>query len=455
MLDIYEAGISSSPPVATRAAISASAQNMARLKNVPLADDELPKFVDLLIAEKGVAHILFASIDPALVDARSQIINHQLDILATARLLELVAVIEGKPSIHDPIVQTVAGEIMSQFEKTVDMDNIKWPAPFEMVERYYSGKLRGPTIATKEDGTIVTCWWKGFELHRDPVDGPARIETRASYRREEYWVDGKRHRPWADGPAIVITDVVEGMQRREEAWWFEGERHRPHEEGPALITTHYGDNANLAGEEYFEHGKCHRPSNLGPAVTHWDRAGRKTLEQFMEEGELHRDPKEGPAEFYIRAPSTFKGAEDDVTVTRYCVRGETHRDEGDGPALMVQDNVTGILLREDYDRNGKGFRKDGPAITERSREGRILFQAWCNQMGFSRDPSIGPATNNLDPETGITTELYIVDGEPVSPPLPALVRRDVGGKIIEQSVWDGENYRPVAHAENAETASDG
>lgn len=455
--DLYfqPVSIDATPPIATRAAISAAAQNMSALKNVPLSANELPKFVDLLIAEMGLAHILFSCMDPDVVTARSRIVNQQLDVLAIARVLQLVAGVEAKESVHDPAVQTVVAEIMGNFEKHTDMGNVRWPPAFEMVEGHYTGKLRGPTVAVREDGTVVTRWWKGLELHRDPSDGPASIEVRGRYRREEYWVEGKRHRPWANGPAIVITDDIEGMQRREEAWWFEGQRHRPHTEGPALTTTHYGDNFNLSGEEYFEHGRCHRPSDLGPAATHWDRTGRKTLEQFMEGGELHRDPKEGPAEFYIRNPSTLKGAEDDVSVTCYCVRGETHRDEEDGPAFTVQDNVTGVLLRELYDRHGRGYRKHGPTIIERSSNGQILFQAWCRELGFSQDPSKGPATIGYDPETGVTTELFIVDGEPVKPPLPAMIRRDGEGNSIEQSVWEGGEYRPLVRADNAGAEPDG
>ncbi len=452
------AALATPPSLATRAAISAAAQNMSRLKNVPLTAEELPKFVDLLIAEMGIAHILFASIDPTLVDARSRIINRQLDILATARLLELVAVIEGKQSIHDPVVQTVAGEIMSYFEKTANMADIHWSTPFEMIEQHYAGKLRGPTIVTREDGATVTRWWKGFDLHREPTEGPACIIERGSYRREEYWMDGKRHRSPQHGPAIMLTDLLEtGELRREEAWWFEDQRHRPHEDGPALLTTHYGDNHNLRGEEYFEHGKEHRPANIGPAVTHWDQSGRKVMERFMEFGEPHRDPNSGPALFMIRDPVTFTGAEDNVTVVRYCLRGETHRDEADGPAVAVRDNGSGTLLQEQYDWHGMGHRKSGPAVIERNSAGQVIFEAWCDGSGwFSRDPSEGPAVITHDPETGTTTEEYMFEGQvPTGTSPPAMIKRDRHGNVIEQSTWDGERHCSLSVQADMEDVSDG
>ncbi len=458
MLDISDAGIASIPPsVATRAAISAAAQNIARLKNVPLADDELPRFVDLLIAEMGLAHILFASIDPALVDARSQIINRQLDILATARLLDLVAVIEGKQSIYDPVVQAVTGEIMSAFEQTADTSNICWPETSEMMDAHYTGKLRGPTVTTKEDGTTVTCWWKCFDLHRDPADGPARIETRGSYRREEYWYEGKRHRPWQDGPADIVTEMIEGKHHRVEAYWFEGLRHRPHTEGPARIVAHYNDNTNLSGEEYYEHGKRHRPSDIGPAATDRDMSGRVTLCEFYEEGELHRDPKIGPASMIIRDAITLKGTSDDVTTIRYCVGGDSHRDEEDGPAVKVFDNRTGLVLQESYDCHGKGRRKNGPAILERNAAEQVVFAAWCDGSGwFSRDPSEGPAVIRQDPETGITTEEFMFGGQIVSGHSPpAMIKRDRDGNIIEQFSWDGIDYCPLVCASDKEASSDG
>ncbi|RTL71641.1 MAG: hypothetical protein EKK41_09000 [Hyphomicrobiales bacterium] len=417
---------------------------MATWKNVPLTPEELPRFIDILIAEMGLAHIMFACMDPEVVAARSRVVNQQLDVLAVARVMELVAGVEGKESLHDPIVQSVVSEIMGSFEKYTDMTNICWPPTFEMVEGHYAGKLRGPTVALREDGTVVTRWWKGLEMHRDPSVGPASIEVRGSYRRDEYWVDGQRHRPWSEGPAIVITDDIEGKQRREVAYWFGGQRHRPHTEGPALVTSHYGDNFNLSGEEYFEHGKLHRPSHLGPAVTHWDSSGRKSLEEFLEEGELHRDPKEGPASFMIRDPVTFKEACDDVTIIRYCVRGQSHRDEEDGPAFLLRDNGTGVLLRELYDRQDRGYRIGGPAVVERNTEGKVVFEAWCDGSGwFSRDPREGPAVVTHDTETGVTTEEFMQAGEkPGSDSMPAVIKRDQSGKAIEALCWNGSELVP-------------
>lgn len=287
--------------------------------------------------------------------------------------------------------------------------------------------------------------------------GPPASRCVASYRREEYWVEGKRHRPWSDGPAIVITDDIEGKSHCVEAYWFKGLRHRPHTEGPARIVSHYTDNTNLSGEEYYEHGKRHRPSHIGPASTDWDITGRTTLKEFFEDGELHRDPKEGPASFVIRDPVTRKGAEDNVTITQYFVRGQSHRDEEDGPAFTVQDNVTGVLLRELYDRHGRGFRVGGPAVVERITDGKVVFEAWCDGSGwFSRDPKEGPAIVTHDTDTGVTTEEFMLEGEkPRSDFMPAVIKRDQSGNVIEELSWDREEFRPFTRDLKTERANDG
>jgi hypothetical protein len=325
-----------------------------------------------------------------------------------------------------------------------DGNRRRWPDLLEVFESHYGGKVRGPTIAMRDDGTVVTRWWKGLDFHRDPGGGPANIEEKGACRIEEYWVDGKLHRPWEQGPAEIIVEEIDGKMRRVEAYWFEGRRHRPYSEGPALIVSHYGDNHNLSGEEYFEHGQVHRPSHVGPAVTQWDSSGRKVLQEFREHGELHRDPAEGPASFLIRDAVTLKGCSDDVTAIQYSVRGKNHRDENDGPAFISRDNRTGTIVAEQYYRDGRIFRTNGPAIVDRDLRGIILYEAWCDgKDGFNRDPRLGPAVFMRDVITGVTTEEYWVDGDyRRGVQGPSRVKRDACGRIFAEDDWGRDGFVP-------------
>lgn len=81
----------------------------------------------------------------------------------------------------------------------------------------------------------------------------------------------------------------------------------------------------------------------------------------------------------------------------------------------------------------------GPAVIERSKDGKVIYETWCDGSGwFSRHPGEGPAIITRARETGITTEEFMLDGEYVAPPLAALIRRDANGQIIEQEFWNGD-----------------
>lgn len=251
-----------------------------------------------------------------------------------------------------------------------------------------------------------------------------------------------------------------------------GKLRRPHEDGPATISTHYAK-VDLSGEEYFEHGKWHRPSYLGPAVTHCDRSGNPVMLIYYENGGYHRDPKEGPAWWHVRDTRTNNDVTGSIAEMRYCVRGELHRDEGDGPAVIVVDNATGVVVEEQYWRNGWRHRENGPALIERAPDGAITYEAYWHGQGkgysnrrydensrqlmeeffgpdgLHRDASEGPGSVGHHHQTSRTREDYYVNDAYRNAPLgPASVTRDREGKLLWEEIWHGEQMQ-VRHPEPA------
>jgi hypothetical protein len=418
-----------------RASVREALANMAVLKNVPLSDEERVKTAEDVLAELNLMQFhQLPALEREALAARSRIINTHLDTIAIARVLTLVMGIEGTDSPHDPVVQAITREIAAKFEPALsDKPNVRWPAPAALVWAHYAGKARGPTMGRRADGTVCTRWWLGLEFHRDPSEGPANIEVRGERRLEEFWFNGQRHRPHADGPAVAYT--------------------------------HY-ENFDLSGEEYVEHGKWHRPSHLGPAVTHWDRSGAPVMVIYFENGDYHRDPKAGPAWWHIRDVRTNKEASGSLMEMRYCVRGQLHRDETDGPAVIVIDNVTGVIVEEQYWRDGLRHRDGGPAIIERAPNGVITYEAywlgtgkgcairrydasggllmeeWFGPDGLRRDASEGPGSIGHDGARGRTREDYYIDDTWRPAPLgPASVTRDRKGKLLWEEFWDGEQMQ--------------
>jgi hypothetical protein len=346
----------------------------------------------------------------------------------------------------DPAVLAVTSQIVKKVEAHLaDKTCVHWPDLGALVLSHYAGKPRGPTVGVREDGTVCTRWWLGMcDFHRDPKEGPANIEEKGERRLEEYWVEGRLHRPHADGPAMIYT--------------------------------HY-KKFDLSGEEYFEHGKWHRPSELGPAVTHWDRKGEAVMLLYCENGQHHREPKQGPAWWQIHDARTDRLAIRPFTEIRYCVRGQPHRDENDGPAWIRRDNETGVAVVEEYWRDGHFYRKGGPAIIERTPEGIVTHEAYWRGERM-RDPGEGPSAIWYDTQGrrqseawfdaggrhrdaakgpgrvsylsgGRVQEDFYVDGEYRPASLgPASITRDQEGNILWEEFWDGQRMRPHPPAQN-------
>lgn len=73
----------------------------------------------------------------------------------------------------------------------------------------------GRCVRKLPDGAVVTMWFKGEKLHRDPKEGPAWHRVGPSDERSEYLVAGIFHRAIEDGPAVIETSPE---SKREEFW---------------------------------------------------------------------------------------------------------------------------------------------------------------------------------------------------------------------------------------------
>lgn len=394
---------------AAQASVFEALGTMAVMKNVPLTPELREQMAEHVLDSMNYADIYeLSGLDKNGLATMTRAVNVHLDAVTLVRLRALIASVEGKDDLNDPVVSTILDDIMRRFEASLENKGCaRWPVPGNLVWDHYAGKLRGPTLAVREDGTVVTRWWLGMlEFHRDPKEGPANIEECGTHRREEYWVKGELHRDAGDGPAIIDTN-------------YKG--------------------YDLYAEEHIEHGKWHRPAELGPAITHTDRAGRRVLEIYAKEGMLHRDPKEGPAWFEIRDARTMKDTPDNTTVIKYAWSGVNHRDEEDGPAILTRHNISGVALQEQYWRNGVLHREHGPASVERGADGTVIFEAWYRDGDMHRDPAEGPAFIWRAGEDGITREEFYVGGVLLNASLgPAIIRRDRSGKVVEEEYWDGD-----------------
>jgi hypothetical protein len=258
-----------------RASLTDGLAKLAERKNVPLDATSREALADEVLGLMD-----FASIHKTAHQEQQALIgmlekaNAGLDALVLTRMWKLIAGFEGKNDILDPTVRATAQTIIDQFTAALpDKGAVRWPDPMQLVAGHYATVPRGPVEMRLDDGTVMTSYWLGMKLHRNPKDGPAMHFAR---------------------------EPIEGWE-----YWCEGHLHRPHEDGSAVIHTHY-NGFELYCEEYREHGQLHRPSVLGPAVTQRDRTGRGVLEIYAEHGKLHRDPKQAAAWFEIRDAATMR-----------------------------------------------------------------------------------------------------------------------------------------------------
>jgi hypothetical protein len=381
-------------------------------------------------------------------------VDAELTATVLARMWHLIALFEGKSDINDPDVHATARVIMDKFMATLPKQGVaRWPDPMQLVADHYARVPRGPVAVRLEDGSVLTSYLLGWKPHRDPEEGPA-----------VHWAHG-------------------GKQKWE--YRVMGELHRPHEDGPAMICTHYQDSSGqpceISGEEYYQRGKLHRPAELGPAVINRGQAGETVAEGYYENGERHRDPKEGPALWLVLDARTDPKAGRPRTEIEYRVRGKLHRPETDGPAMTVRDNATGVIMDEQYWRDGKRHRDHGPAHIRRDETRKVLLEAWCAEGKLHRDPKEGPALwqvldgphgyserpcteirycvrgelhrdeedgpawTKRDNETGVpVTEEYWRDGDLHREDGPAVITRWPESTVSHQAWWQGDRMRDAS-----------
>lgn len=127
------------------------------------------------------------------------------------------------------------------------------------------------------------------KLHRDPSEGPAvicRDPRTAKVDAEYYYVNGKKHRD--DGPAEYF--FAESGRVCWMAYYKDGRLHRDWHAGPALIQRD-GETGKITEEVYYSRGSYHRPHKDGPALIdytpkekpygeHYDK-GHVIYEEFL------------------------------------------------------------------------------------------------------------------------------------------------------------------------------
>ncbi|WFE75909.1 hypothetical protein [Roseinatronobacter sp. S2] len=140
--------------------------------------------------------------------------------------------------------------------------------------------------------------------------------------------------------------------------WFKGDT--PHRaDGPALQEWH--KNGQLKQEQWIFDGYLHRVG--GPALQEWDENGRLLMERWEQRW---WEPQWGTSE---KPFDWLQGM---------------HR--LDGPAVKEFDLDTFELVREEWRKEGKLHREDGPAYQWWDEDGNLLKEEWV-KCGHSYTPT--------------------------------------------------------------------
>ncbi|MCC8978899.1 hypothetical protein [Bradyrhizobium acaciae] len=435
---------------------------LAGLKNVslnPKQADVATDWANKCLAGMGpiVGHEDELRVSPLI----TRFIDIILNMMAAMQVMQLVEeLVEGKVS-PDPRVTLERGQAeVDRFTGGAAL--YRWPDIEEMFTRHYGDLPWAPIVATDESGTTTTYYMRNWKLHRDPAEGRALHRKNRHGELSEYWVDGVRHRPHAQGPAL-INENFEGDNVRSLQFFENGIVHRPSSEGPAILCTCkettllevYIENdrahrdprqgpailervfgmQNYTTIEYRENGTLNRPSEDGPALQWIDERGKVIREVFEERGIRHRNPMEGPA---------FWALENGHEEFEYMVQDKLHRDEAEGPAKFTRDAATGIVVREEYRRNGVLHRSNGPASMARDTAGRVTLEGWLRDGLMHRDEQDGPALVERDSETGVfVLEFYYQHGELHRRKGPSRIERDrtTGIVSMEEYHLEGRLHR--------------
>jgi hypothetical protein len=464
--------------------LAALVRYLAHLKNVPLTPERAEGAVKWVAGSLRDFHANPVPRDPRFANAETEIANRILDILAASDVMHHVAaLIEGEVSPDPSALIRRAETCVNQF--TGNMAFFRWPEPRETFNRHYADVSWAPITITAPDGSVATSYMRNGVLHRDPAEGPAFHRKGLHGEVTEYWVDGKRHRPHEQGPAILNTDfeggnivqmeyfeddqlhrpseegpafsqtcddrvILElyrehGALHRDAAagpafhlrnehgeicqYALGGKLHRDHRDGPALIDTNF-EGRGVRREEYCHEGTWHRPSAEGPAVIETDTSGRRVLEIYIEHGLRNRDPKEGPA---------WRCIADGRESLEYNVDDQLHRE--DGPAVIICDAQSGAVLTEAWYRRGTAHRECGPAVVTRTPDG-YRTESWYCEGELHRDPTDGPAHIFYSPELDETRAEYYCRALLHRDDGPARILRNTQSGTVTEEYWiNNEKHR--------------
>ena len=414
-------------PARSNGDLASTVRYFASQKNVSLSPQQVDvavTWVSNCLADSNIARIDFGT--DSLTDPVIKVIDRILDVLAAKAVMRyVVELIEGQLSVDPNALLQRASQEADRFTGGVPF--FRWPDPKETFSLHYGDIAWAPITATSDDGTTTTYYMRNWHLHRSPPDGPALHRKSQHGQQSEYWVQGKPHRPSAEGPAMTSENIA-GDSAIRVAFYENGLLHRDPACGPALRTVNL-EGSGLSVEEFRVNGELHRPTALGPAIAVTNRDGQRVFEAYMENGKLHRDTKEGPA-LHDRLPQTGERIE-------YYATGKLHRDPFDGPAVVHGEPDTGIVRLAIYMVHGEPHRADGPSDTARDDHGRITSEGWWLNGVMHRDPAAGPALVHENPETGEVRTEYVYEGVLHRDPKygPAVFIRDNAGDIIEQQYW--------------------
>jgi hypothetical protein len=236
-------------------------------------------------------------------------------------------------------------------------------------------------------------WYICGKLNRYLTENFIELPTIVKHSGEQYHVNGLLHR--SDGPAYTKWDKME--------WWTNGELHRVDYKG------------NVIGPTVINHGDLlwHVNSELhrtdGPAVLLSDG----TMRWFID-GKKHR----------IDGPAVVKYGDNGNLTEKWYYEGERYRMDNFLPntklgihmPCLVETNLDGRIVREEWCVNGVLHREDGPA--------------YINRMQY---------VNDYGDETIIMEEIWYIDGQIHRDDGPAVIVRR-GDDIIEEDWYiNGEH----------------
>ena len=385
------------------AAVKEAIPCFAAAKNVFIEPNLLWSIAEAVVDDMAFSDVYaLCAYEPKGAQAAANAINRGLNIVSAAQVSALMMQEEGKEG-EEARITRVAAIFADELENPFRDGACRWPESWDFVRRYYEKTPFGPVMLTADDGAVLETYWLGGRFHRDPKEGPAWRRRGQEGESWKYFVSGELHRDWKDGAALHVS-VAEGTGLIIEEYYENGTLHRPVTSGPArtIIDANgkvlfegffeqglahrdprvgpalWWADAEGTGAEYFVNGQLHREQRDGPALLHSDAKGRCLLEIYAVDGAICRDPKDGPAWYGVEM-----GEERWEYVN---CNGVWHRDEKEGPAVMQKSEHTGVLVREEYYKEGVLHRECGPAVIWRDEQTGCVTSQQYFREGCEKPP---------------------------------------------------------------------